>query len=135
MPHLTVEVPAPLAGKIDWRRCFADLHNTLDEKGYGRLQDFKSRVIVVDEWLVADEAASASFVFVTLQTMNARPPEMLRAMGNIIHQRLERELTAVAGSDWIQCCVKVTSTPAEDYFKSHVNPPAMKEGRFQVGES
>ncbi len=80
MPHITVEVPAPLARQIDWRRCFTDLHRTLDQKGYGRLQDFKSRVIVVDEWQIADADASASFVFATLQTMNARPAEMLRAM-------------------------------------------------------
>lgn len=135
MPHITVEVPAPLARQINWRRCFANLHRTLDENGYGRLQDFKSRVIVVDEWLIADADASASFVFATLQTMNARPPEMLRAMADIVHQGLEHELKALAAPGWIQCCVRVASTPAEDYFKSHLNPPPLKEGLFKVGES
>ena len=134
MPHITVEVPAPLARQIDWRRCFVELHQALAEKGYGRLEDFKSRVIVVDDWQIADAGDSASFVFATLQTMNPRPPDMLRAMGDIVHQRLERELRAVAGNDWLQCCVKVASTPPEDYFKSHINPPPMKEGLFQVGE-
>lgn len=66
--------------------------------------------------------------------MNPKPQDMLRAMGTIVHQRLGREVRAVAGADWTQCCVKVTSSPSDDYFKSHVNPPALKAGRFSVGE-
>ena len=134
MPHITVEVPASLAKKIDWRTCFLDIHKTLDAQNYGRLEDFKSRVLVSEEWLVADQNSSATFIFATLQTMNARPPEMLRAMGKIVHERLEQEAKVAAGSDWVQCLVKVENTPAEDYFKSHVNAPALKEGKFEVGE-
>lgn len=134
MPHITVEVPATLAKKIDWKTCFLNIHKTLDAQNYGRLEDFKSRVLVAEEWVVADHDQSATFLFATLQTMNARPPEMLREMGRIVHERLEQEVKAAVGSDWVQCLVKVQNTPAEDYFKSHVNAPALKEGKFKVGE-
>ena len=134
MPHITVEVPATLAKKIDWKTCFLNIHKTLDAQNYGRLEDFKSRVLVAEEWVVADQDPSATFLFATLQTMNARPPEMLREMGRIVHALLEQEVKAAAGSDWVQCLVKVQNTPAEDYFKSHVNAPSLKEGTFQVGE-
>ncbi|MDB5771128.1 MAG: 5-carboxymethyl-2-hydroxymuconate isomerase family protein [Burkholderia sp.] len=135
MPHITVEVPAPLARKIEWRKCFLQMHQTLSAHGYGRLEDFKSRVIVTDEWLVADKDPSATFIFATLQTMNPRSSEVLRAMAKVVHERLEHEAKNVAGNDWVQCCVKVENTPAEDYFKSHLNAPALKEGLFKVGEN
>lgn len=134
MPHITVEVPAPLSSQIDWRQCFSDLHASLAAQGFARIEDFKSRVIVLDEWLVADKDSSAAFIFATLQTMNPRPAEMLRSMAKIVHGRLEQEARAVAGPNWVQCCVRIQSTPPEDYFKSHINPPALKEGNFTAGE-
>ena len=91
---------------------------------------------MVDTWQVADEGASARFVFATLQTMNARPPEMLRTMAEIVYRGLEQELKALDAPEWIQYGVKVVSTPTEDYFKGHLNAPAsLKEGRFVPGES
>ena len=42
MPHITVEVPAPLAARIDWRRCFVDLHKALSDGGFGRLHDLRA---------------------------------------------------------------------------------------------
>ena len=114
MPHITVEVPASLAKKIDWRTCFLDIHKTLDAQNYGRLEDFKSRVLVSEEWLVADQNSSATFIFATLQTMNARPPEMLRAMGKIVHERLEQEAKAAAGSDWVLWTMRGHGRAASD---------------------
>lgn len=134
MPHITVEVPGVLSSRIDWQKCFSDLHASLADQGFARLEDFKSRVIVLDEWLVADKDSSAGFIFATLQTMNPRPAEMLRSMAKAIHGRLEQEALAVAGHSWVQCCVRIQTTAPEDYFKSHINPPALKEGNFKVGE-
>lgn len=61
MPHFTVEVPAALASRIDWRRCF-ELHQALYAIGYGRVEDFKSQVLVIDHLQVADAEPFPSLV-------------------------------------------------------------------------
>lgn len=134
MPHITVEVPASLRHEIDWKALFVSMHQALAEKGYARLEDFKSRVTVLHEWQVADCTPAATFLLATLQTMNPRPAEMLRAMGAIVHQLLEAKAKEIAGEHWVQVCVRVTSTAPEDYFKSHINAPALTPGKFRPGE-
>lgn len=135
MPHITVEIPPTLQGKIDWNNLFKTLHVTLANAGYGRLDDFKSRTINLDCCQVSDKGADAVFLFVTLQTMNPRPPEMLRAMGKMIYAAIEEEARQIANGRWLQVCVKVGSTAPEDYFKGHINPPELKAGNFRVGET
>lgn len=135
MPHITVEVPPALKGKIDWNSVFKALHINLANAGYGRLNDFKSRTIDIDCWQVSDRGADAVFLFATLQTMNPRPPEMLRAMGKMIYTAIEEKARQIADDKWLQVCVTVGSTPPEDYFKGHINPPDLKTGNFKVGEA
>lgn len=134
MPHITVEVPSALKGKIDWNGLFRLLHVTLANAGYGRLDDFKSRTISLESYQVSDKDEDAVFLFVTLQTMNPRPAEMLRAMGKIIYTTIEEKARQIAEDRWLQVCVKVGSTAPEDYFRGHINPPALKTGNFTVGE-
>lgn len=135
MPHITVEVPPTLQGKIDWSSLFKTLHATLANAGYGRLDDFKSRTINLDCYQVSDKGADAVFLFITLQTMNPRPPEMLRAMGKMIYTAIESEARKIAEGRWLQVCVKVGGTAPEDYFKGHINPPELKAGNFRAGET
>ena len=45
MPHITLEVPHCLQNELDWNDLFKKLHIKLANAGYGRLDDFKSRVI------------------------------------------------------------------------------------------
>jgi len=134
MPHITLEVPSIIKNEIDWRDFFKKTHKNLADAGYGRLEDFKSRTIVLDSWQVADHADDAIFIFATLQTMNPRPPEMIRAMGEIICKNLEEEGKRIAKERWLQICVKVGGTPPEDYFKLHLNSPNLKLGLFKPGE-
>jgi 5-carboxymethyl-2-hydroxymuconate isomerase len=135
MPHITVEIPSPLNGQINWRDLFKKLHLRLSSAGYGRIDDFKSRVILLEDWQVSDKNHDAIFIFATLQTMNPRPPEMIRAMGAVIHEELEEQARMIANGCWLQVCVKVNGGYAEDYFKSHINSPGLKSGNFKVGES
>jgi len=134
MPHITLEVPASLKEEIDWNDLFKNLHIKLANAGYGRLDDFKSRTIILDCWQVADRDENALILFATLQTMNPRPPEMIRAMGAVICKALEEKAKEIAHGRWLQVCVKVGGTPPEDYFKVHLNAPELKPGNFKAGE-
>ncbi|MES2585921.1 MAG: hypothetical protein V4536_03275 [Pseudomonadota bacterium] len=135
MPHITVEIPPVLQDKIDWNGLFKSLHINLANAGYGRLDDFKSRTVNLDCWQVSDKGEEAVFLFATLQTMNPRPPEMLRAMGGMIYAAIEEQARQIAGDRWLQVCVKVGGTSPEDYFKGHINAPDLKAGKFKVGEA
>ena len=134
MPHITVELPSALKGKIDWNSVFKTLHINLANAGYGRLDDFKSRTINLDCWQVSDKGEDAVFLFVTLETMNPRPPEILRAMGKMIYSTIKEKAHQIAEDRWLQVCVKVGGTSPEDYFKGHINAPGLKSGNFKVGE-
>ena len=135
MPHITIESPSTLTKQIDWKDFFQKLHIRLSNAGYGRLDDFKSRVINLEYWNVADKNEEALFLFATLETMNPRTPEMIRAMGSVIAEELEITANKVANGRWLQVCVRVRGTPIEDYFKVHINSPDLKSGNFKVGES
>ena len=134
MPHIIIESPAVLTNEIDWNSFFSKLHIKLADSGFGRLDDFKSRVINLEYWQVADRDKDALFLFATLQTMNPRPPEILRAMGSSILESLEKQAKEIANGRWLQVCVKVGGTPPEDYFKSHLNAPELRSGNFRMGE-
>lgn len=135
MPHIIIESPSTLTNQADWNAFFKKLHIKLANAGYGRLDDFKSRVINLEYWQVADRDKDALFLFATLQTMNPRPPDMLRAMGASILESLESQAKEIANGRWLQVCVKVGGTPPEDYFKCHLNAPELKIGNFKPGES
>ncbi|QWD67093.1 hypothetical protein [Polynucleobacter sp. MWH-Aus1W21] len=135
MPHITIESPSALTKQINWNKFFQKVHVRLSNEGYGRLDDFKSRVINLECWQVADKNADALFLFATLETMNPRTPEMIRAMGVVITEELEIIANKVANGRWLQVCVRVRGTPIEDYFKLHINAPNLKAGNFKVGES
>lgn len=135
MPHITIESPSVLTKEVNWNDFFRKVHIRLSNAGYGRLDDFKSRVINLDYWQVADREEDALFLFATLETMNPRTPEMIRAMGSVIVEELEIIANKIANRRWLQVCVRVRGTPIEDYFKAHINAPNLKTGNFRVGES
>jgi len=135
MPHITIESPSVLTKKINWKDLFQKIHIRLSNAGYGRLDDFKGRVINLDYWQVADRNEEALFLFVTLETMNPRTPEMIRAMGLMITEELEIIANKIANGRWLQVCVRVSGTPVENYFKVHINAPDLKPGNFKIGES
>jgi len=135
MPHITLQVPSSLKNAVDWNELFKNLHYKLANAGYGRLDDFKSRTIILDCWQVADRNEDALLLFATLETMNPRPPEMIRAMGTMICEALEGKAREIAEGKWLQVCVKVCGTPPEDYFKVHLNAPELKPGNFKAGET
>lgn len=135
MPHITIESPSVLTKEVNWNDFFRKVHIRLSNAGYGRLDDFKSRVINLDYWQVADREEDALFLFATLETMNPRTPEMIRAMGSVIAEELEIIANKIANRRWLQVCVRVRGTPIEDYFKAHINAPNLKTGNFRVGES
>jgi 5-carboxymethyl-2-hydroxymuconate isomerase len=134
MPHITIEVPSSIKDHINWRDLFKKMHSELSKAGYGRLDDFKSRIVILDQWQVADKEDDAIFLFATLETMNPRPLEMIRAMGVVVHEILENKARQIAQGRWLQVCVRVGGTPAENYFKSQINAPNLKSGNFKVGE-
>jgi 5-carboxymethyl-2-hydroxymuconate isomerase len=135
MPHITLQVPSSLKNAVDWNELFKNLHRKLANAGYGRLDDFKSRTITLDYWQVADRNEDALLLYATLDTMNPRPAEMIRAMGAMICEALEDKAREISNGRWLQVCVKVGGTPAEDYFKVHLNAPELKPGNFKTGET
>ncbi|HAT39629.1 hypothetical protein [Polynucleobacter necessarius] len=103
MPHITVEIPPTLEGQLDWKALFKNLHLIkLAHADFVRLDDFKNRVVALEDWQVSDKPEDAIFLFATLHTMNPRPQEMIRAMGVMIHKSLEEKARKIANGRWLQ---------------------------------
>lgn len=130
MPHIIVETNELIRCQINWRACFKAMHLELSAKGYGNLSDFKSRVLLSTDWMIADQENSEGVIYATLHTMNPRPDKVLMEMAGIIHSHIEEEAKALRTKNWIQCCVRVQATTKHHYIKSHINSPATLQQEF-----
>ena len=130
MPHIIVEATQRVHRSVEWRRVSTEIHIELASKGYGNLTDFKSRVALTDDWVVADKEEPCDVLFATLHTMNPRPDDVLQAMTHIVHEHLSQALERCTEGTWVQCCVRAQATARNLYIKTHVSPPVDLESQF-----
>jgi hypothetical protein len=87
------------------------------EAGHAELNDFKSRLLVADDYLAGEDSA-AEFVVARLVTTNPRPKQVQQAMAQIIHDTLRTAIEAEPRAYWWQCCVLIEPFEKQDYLKT-----------------
>lgn len=130
MPHIVVEATRKIHACVDWRKVFIAIHIELASQGFGNLSDFKSRVVLSSDWVVADKEGPCEVLFATLHTMNPRPEPVLAAMMQIVHRHLSEQAAGDFDGAWVQCCVRAQSTPRALYIKTHTSAPNDLEAQF-----
>ncbi|WP_052442515.1 5-carboxymethyl-2-hydroxymuconate Delta-isomerase [Streptacidiphilus neutrinimicus] len=80
MPHLVLEYSGNIRDAVDPERLFRELHRALAPIGGFRPQDFKSRAVRMDQYLVGDGSREQSFVNLDLRTFAGKNPETTAAL-------------------------------------------------------
>jgi 5-carboxymethyl-2-hydroxymuconate isomerase len=117
MPHITVEATPGIAHALEFRQVFSDIHHRLGREGHGKLEDFKSRVLVTQTHLAADDP-TGEYIVARLITTHPRPLSTQREMARVVHEMLSAAIEARHFEFPWQCCVLNEAHLAEDYFKS-----------------
>lgn len=121
MPHLVIEItngllPTPRSSSC-LLQALGDIHAEFARHGYAKEEDMKSRVVVADTAL-AGANASAEFIVATLSMTRPRPEPIQRAMGELVHARLERFIEEGDSACSWQCCVFFRYVGSDGYIKS-----------------
>ncbi|CAM2157336.1 5-carboxymethyl-2-hydroxymuconate isomerase [Pararobbsia alpina] len=117
MPHIQIEATPEIAKLLDFSAMLKSIHHELDALGYGRRDDFKSRVHITNQALAGDDP-QGQFVVARLIMTNPRPASMQRDMARVIHDTLRAGIEAHQPSFWWQCCVLIEMFDASSYFKT-----------------
>lgn len=116
MPHLRIEVSAELYGALNWKALATEIHDGIAQQGWAGLNDLKTRIVVCAEDLAGEDPLAQQLV-ATLITTNSRPPDVLQAMQALVLAELEKAVSALHPTQWVQCCVFLQATPKSDYMK------------------
>lgn len=121
MPHLLIEVTPGLLAAPDSAAsllpAIQDIHGQFARLGYARLDDMKSRVLIVDAALAGADP-QAQFIVATLSMTQPRTDAMQRAMGTLLHARLQRHIEERHPDCRWQCCVFFRNVGSDAYIKS-----------------
>ena len=117
MPHISVEATPRLAASLDYPELFAVIHRRMEDGGYARAGDFKSRVLVTAQHLAGEDPAG-EFLVARLMTTNPRTTEAQHAMCMIVRDVLTAAIEAEARPWGWQCCVLNEPFLRADYFKT-----------------
>ncbi|WP_405551827.1 5-carboxymethyl-2-hydroxymuconate Delta-isomerase [Streptomyces sp. NBC_01171] len=80
MPHLVLEYSGNVRDDVDPAAVFGKLHNALAEAGGFRFQDFKSRAVRMDRFLIGDGSYEQSFVNLDIRTFAGKSIEARAAI-------------------------------------------------------
>lgn len=75
MPHLVLEYSGNARENFEPHSFFNKLHAELAAVGGFRLQDFKSRAVRMDAYLIGDGSYEQSFVNLDIRTFGGKSPE------------------------------------------------------------
>lgn len=121
MPHLVIEVTGAMLpqreGAASLLPALREIHAEFARLCYAKEEDMKSRVVIADAALAGADA-DAQFIVATLSMTQPRPEAMQRAMGALIHARLQRFIEDRDPGCWWQCCVFFRYVGSEAYIKS-----------------
>lgn len=62
MPHCILEHSDNIKDNPSWENIFSELHNTLVNIGGWNISDFKSRVIIHDNYFIGDGKPNQAFI-------------------------------------------------------------------------
>ena len=118
MPHIIVEATSLLAMTLPFRSTMLGVHQQMANLGYAKLNDFKSRLIVIEQSVVGEEERQGEFVAARLILTNPRPTEMQYEMATVLHNAFRNAIELRSPDFWWQCCVFIENIERRNYLKT-----------------
>jgi 5-carboxymethyl-2-hydroxymuconate isomerase len=117
MPHLTLEYSSNIEFKLNHQDLFAQLHRLLNEAGGIRIDNFKSRALMRENFLVGRGDIENAFVHLELRLLEGRSPEAKNEIGQGCLQLLKEFYAPSLANQALQITVEIADISKETYFK------------------
>jgi 5-carboxymethyl-2-hydroxymuconate isomerase len=116
MPHFVLEVSANIIERPDADDLFKRLHELLVQNGPFQMSAIKSRIIIHQEYFVADGNKSNGFIHLTLSILKGRDLSLRQALGKKILSFLKAEFARSLAQLNCSITVDIHELNTDTYF-------------------
>ena len=117
MPHVTLEHSSNINIDFNYQDLFSQLHGLLHEIAGIQIDNFKSRAIQREQFLVGDGKIENAFVHLEIRVLEGRSPEMKKEIGQGCLRLLKDFYAQGLASLALQLTVEIVDLPRENYYK------------------
>ncbi|MFF9485497.1 5-carboxymethyl-2-hydroxymuconate Delta-isomerase [Streptomyces sp. NPDC014676] len=118
MPHLVLEYSGNIREPMDPAVLFGKLHTELAAVGGFRMQDFKSRAVRMDQYLIGDGTREQSFVNLDVRTFGGKSPDVRAAVSEAALAVLADAFEAALRETACDISVQITELDRPSYART-----------------
>ncbi len=118
MPQLVLEYSANISQKIDSTLLLTEIASIISAAGGIPVENFKSRLIRREEYLVGKGGRKDAFVHLEAGIFSGRTVEVKRRIGEDCIEYLEEYFSPSTGELSLQITVEIREMEKETYFKA-----------------
>ncbi len=117
MPHITLEYSSNVSESSQLPTLLLELSQIAAELGEIRLENFKSRAYIANDYVIGNGAAGAAFVGIVFKMLEGRTDDPKQRIGAALLQRLEQWFEESAKTLDLQITVEILDIQRDSYFK------------------
>jgi 5-carboxymethyl-2-hydroxymuconate isomerase len=121
MPHLRLEYTDNIGTDIHVEELFSALHGILVDVGGIRIENCKSRAILLDDYLIGAGSSEGAFVHLEVRLFEGRSVAVKREMGKRFINLLGEYFETALAESGLQITVQIIEMQKESYFKLSEN--------------
>ncbi|MDT6982790.1 5-carboxymethyl-2-hydroxymuconate Delta-isomerase [Streptomyces lusitanus] len=118
MPHLVLEYSGNVREPMDAAVLFGKLHTELAAVGGFRVQDFKSRAVRMDQYVIGDGTREQSFVNLDVRTFGGKSPDVRAAVSEAALAVLAAAFEATLRETDCDLSVQITELDRPSYART-----------------
>ncbi|MBT3392364.1 MAG: 5-carboxymethyl-2-hydroxymuconate Delta-isomerase [Chloroflexi bacterium] len=117
MPHLILEYTNNISQAIDTQKIFAPLHQIIAETAGIRIENCKSRAILLNDYYIADGTPLQAFAHLSVRFLEGRSSEIRQSIGQQCLQILRGYFGDAPKELDLQLTVEIGDIQRQSYFK------------------
>ncbi|MBC8331404.1 MAG: 5-carboxymethyl-2-hydroxymuconate Delta-isomerase [Anaerolineae bacterium] len=117
MPHLILEYTKNISQQLDAEKLFAPLHQIIAETAGIRIENCKSRAILLHDYYIADGRQGQAFVHLDIRFLEGRSSEIKQSIGQQCLQALRGYFGDIPKEMDLQLTVEIGDIQRQSYFK------------------
>lgn len=126
MPQISFEFTKNIAHLADYRSVALDLHDVLVAEISSSLEDCKTRLATVENYVIGDGAADEAFIHVTFSILSGRSQAMKESLSTKALEVIARAMPSAIAQRSIQITVDIRDLERSTYKKQVIVNSAMQ---------
>jgi len=118
VPQIIIEYSSNIGQKVESGVLLGEISSIVSTAGDIPVENFKSRLVRRDEFLVGEGGVEDAFVHLEIGLFSGRSHEVKRHIGEDCLEYLEEYFSPSAGELSLQITVEIRDMEKEGYFKS-----------------